>query len=282
MRHVPRLLALTAFAAACVVVYRDIVPALVHDWWTDGNYSHGFAIVPLAGFFALQRRDELSGAMRRPSAAGILLVLAAMVMLAAGVLGAELFLSRVSLIVLVAGAILFLYGAEHLRLLAGSLAFLLLMVPIPTILFNQIAFPLQLLASRSAEFALSIAGVPALREGNVILLPHTALEIVDACSGLRSLVSLLVLAIVYGYFMHRSPMARLALALAVVPIAIVANAVRIAGTGIAAARWGTGAAEGFFHGFSGWLLFMSAFVLLVAFSAALQRMPRWFSRSGRS
>ena len=143
------------------------------------------------------------------------------------------------------------------------------MIPVPAIIFNQIAFPLQILASRFGELALTLAGVPVLREGNVIVLSNTTLEVAEACSGIRSLVSLLTLAIVYGYVMDRRAWARVTLALASIPVAIVTNGMRVAGTGIAAHYVGPQAAEGFFHEFSGWLVFVVAFILLFAVQRAI-------------
>jgi exosortase len=142
------------------------------------------------------------------------------------------------------------------------LAFLLLMIPVPAILFNQIAFPLQLFASEFGTAAMQAYAVPVLREGNVIVLANTTLEVAEACSGIRSLVSLLTLGIVYGYFADSRTSVRVAIALATIPIAIVANGLRVAGTGILASNYGPQAAEGFFHTFSGWLIFVVAFVLL--------------------
>ena len=143
------------------------------------------------------------------------------------------------------------------------------MVPIPAIVFNQIAFPLQLLASKGAEITLSALAIPVLREGNVIVLANTSLEVAEACSGIRSLISLVTLAIVFGYFSDTRVWARIVLALAAVPVAVAANAVRVAGTGIAAHYYGSAAAEGFFHSFSGWMLFVVAFVMLFAIQKAL-------------
>ena len=183
-------------------------------------------------------------------------------MLVAGQLGAELFLTRVSLIGVLAGAVLFLYGWEHLRIAWFPLAFLILMIPIPAIIFNQIAFPLQLLASRFGETVLQLFDIPVLREGNVITLANTQLEVAEACSGIRSLISLLTLGIVYGYFTDKRPPVRVLLALATIPVAIVANGLRVAGTGIAAYRYGQEAAQGFFHEFSGWVVFVVSLALM--------------------
>src|ERR1700730_56955 len=188
-----------AFASAAFL-YRHVVVKLVHDWATDGNYSHGFLIVPISLYLAWERREALARAPRAPSIVGLGIVLASLAVLTAGVLGAELFLTRISLIGVLGGTVLFTLGWRHLKMLAFPIVFLLLMVPLPAIIFNQVAFPLQLLASRGAEFALRLLGIPVLREGNVINLASITLEVDEACSGIRSLVSLFTLALVYGYF----------------------------------------------------------------------------------
>jgi exosortase len=249
-------------AGSFAFLYRDVITKLVHDWSIDDNYSHGFLIVPIALYFAWERRKRFQAAAPRPAYAGLALVIASLCTLIAGVLGSELFLTRVSLLGVCAGALWYLYGFAHVRIMFFPLAILLLMIPIPAIIFNQIAFPLQLLASRFGEAALVIAGIPVLREGNVIELANTSLEVAEACSGIRSLISLLTLGIVYGYFMDPRLWVRYLLALAAVPVAIVANGVRVAGTGIAAHYYGVEAAHGFFHTFSGWLVFLVAFLML--------------------
>jgi len=156
------------------------------------------------------------------------------------------------------------------------------MIPLPEIVFNQIAFPLQLLASRLGEAVIAGAGIPVLREGNVLQLPSKALEVVEACSGIRSLVSLLMLGIVLGYFTESRLWARTAIALAAVPIAIVANAARVAGTGLTAEWVSPAAAEGFFHSFSGWLMFVVAFIGLLAVQRLIAWVPRIPARPRRA
>jgi exosortase len=261
--------ALAIVAAAVLVVYGSVILSLVHQWASDENYSHGFLIVPFAVYFAWRDRDALAALPVRPSATGLVVALVSLLLLIAGQLGAELFLMRVSLIGVTAGAVLFLYGRAHLRRLAFPLALLVLMVPLPAVLFNQIAFPLQLLASRAGEAVLSGAGVPVLREGNVLVLPSISLEVAEACSGIRSLVSLLSLAVLLGKFAEPRRGARLALVLLAVPIAIAANAARVAGTGLAAEWIGPRAAQGFFHEFSGWVMFVIACALLLGAHRAL-------------
>jgi exosortase len=233
------------------------------------NYSHGFFVVPLVLYFIWERRASLKAASLAPSLAGAFVVALSLCVLLAGLLGAELFLTRISLIGVLAGTVLYVWGRHHLRILAFPLAFLLLMIPLPAIIFNQIAFPLQLLASRAGELVIGLAGIPVVREGNVLQLPSRTLEVAEACSGIRSLVSLIMLAIVLGHFTERRISRRLLLALAAVPIAIIANAARVAGTGLMSELVSPAAAEGFLHTFSGWLLFVVAFIGLLAVQRAL-------------
>jgi exosortase len=257
-------------AVTFLVLYWPVLRKLVHDWATDDNYSHGFLIVPLAAFFGWQQRARLIATPLQPRWTGLLIVGASIAVLLTGLLGAELFLSRISMLGVLAGGIVFVLGWRHLSVLMFPLAFLLLMIPIPAIIFNQIAFPLQLLASRVGQAALVALNIPVLREGNLIVLANTTLEVAEACSGIRSLVSLLTLGIVYGYLIDRRPVVRVLLAAATIPVAIVTNGLRVAGTGIAAHYYGRGAAEGFFHTFSGWLVFVAAFGLLFAIANAIR------------
>jgi len=266
-------------AVACVLtgaivwMYGGIVSSLARQWASDDNYSHGFFVIPLALYFCWERRDALKSARRQPTILGLILIAVSLAVLLAGLLGAELFLTRISLIGVIAGVVLFVWGWQHFRTLAFPLVFLLLMIPLPTIVFNQIAFPLQLLASRAGETVINLAGIPVLREGNVLQLPSRTLEVAEACSGIRSLVSLIMLAIVLGHFTERRTGRRILITLAAIPIAILANAARVAGTGLASELISPAAAEGFLHTFSGWLLFVVAFIGLVAVQRALAGMP---------
>ena len=262
-------------AAAPVVIavawlYADVIPALVRQWAADPDYSHGFFVVPLAAFFVWERRAALAVLPRRPHAAGLAVLLVSLGVFTAGRYGSELFLTRVSMVGVLAGLILFLAGWAHLKTLALPTAFLLFMIPLPAIVFNQVAFPLQLLASRLGALVISATGVPVLREGNVLLLPGRTLEVAEACSGIRSLLSLLMLAIVLGYFTERRTGPRAAIAIAAVPIAVIANAVRVAGTGLASYWISPAAAEGFFHSFSGWLMFVVSLAGLLAVHRGLE------------
>jgi exosortase len=243
-------------------LYFSILGRLAQQWTHDPNFSHGFFVPAFSLFVLWQERGRLSALPVKPSWTGLPIVLLALCVLVLGNLGAELFLSRTSLLVLIAGLVIFFLGWQYFRAVLFPWAFLLLMIPIPSILFNQITFPLQLLASKVASDVLPLAGVPVLREGNVIGLPLMQLEVAEACSGIRSLLSLATLTIIYGYLMETRIWIRVLLALASVPIAVAANSFRIVGTGLLVQYWDPEKAEGFFHLFSGWLIFVLSLAML--------------------
>ncbi len=253
-------------------LYASVLRHLVWQWAHDPNYSHGF-FVPLFSLFVIwSEREKLRKLPIEPSWSGLLVLSFGLLVLAAGILGAELFLSRISLLVTIAGLVVISYGWNHLRAIFFPWVFLLFMIPIPTIVLNQITFPLQLLASKVAALTLPLTGVPVLREGNIIQLPAMALEVAEACSGIRSLMSLATLAIIYGYLLEPRTSIRVILALASVPIAVLANSFRIFGTGLLVQYWDPEKAEGFFHTFSGWLIFVVSLAMLFLLHRALQWM----------
>jgi exosortase len=251
------------------LLYAPILGRLMQQWWSDPNFSHGFFVPAFAAFVVWQDRSRLAAIRAVPSTWGLVAILLALCTLILGVFGAELFLSRVSLLLLATGLILFFLGGEFLRAVLFPLLFLVLMIPIPAIVFSQITFPLQILASKLSATVLPFFGVPVFREGNVINLPAMPLEVAEACSGIRSLLSLTTLAIMYGYLMEKRVAIRVALAVASVPIAVAANGLRIVGTGLLVQYWDPEKAEGFFHAFSGWLIFVVSLLMLFALHQAL-------------
>jgi exosortase len=255
-------------------LYSDILLRLAAHWRRDPNFSHGFFVLVFSGFAIWRERRRLAALAVAPSWLGLEVKAGALAMIIVGVLGAELFLSRASLVVLLAGLALYFLGWGHFRALLFPWAFLFFMIPIPAILFNQIAFPLQLLASQFASSLISLLGVPVLREGNVIRLPSMALEVAEACSGIRSLMSLGALAIIYGYFLEAGILRRVLLVVAAVPIAVVANALRVMGTGLLGQYWSPEKAEGFFHTFSGWVIFLLSLGMLFLLHGAMRLVER--------
>ena len=277
------IVSIALIAAAVLVVFWQVFVRLIDAWIVDGNYSHGFLIIPIALYFVWERRERLAAATPRPTWFGLVVLAGGLATLLAGLWGSELFLSRIALLPVIAGIVLFVLGSQHLRILWFPIAFLFLMIPIPAIIFNQIAFPLQLLASRAGAWAISAAGIPVLREGNLLVLAHTTLEVAEACSGIRSLVSLITLGIVYGYFMDSRTWVRALIVASAVPVAIVANAARVAGTGMMAQWIGPEAADGFFHEFSGWIVFLFAFVMILLIQRLITKLaPKTFTSSGIS
>jgi exosortase len=256
-------------------LYFTILVNLGRQWATDPDFSHGFFVPLFSAFVIWQKREQLARISPRPSWFGLPIIAAALLTLIVGVLGAELFLSRSSLILLVAGLIVLFAGWRFFGAVFFAWAILFLMIPIPAVLYNQITLPLQFFASKFATSLLAFAGVPVLREGNVIQLPALSLEVVEACSGIRSLISLETLAIFVGYFWKAPVWERVVLALSAVPIAVFANALRIMVTGLLVQYWDPAKAEGFFHSFSGVVIFILSVGMLILLHRLTGLVVRW-------
>jgi exosortase len=298
-----------AIAVALAFVYFAVIVKLANDWWHDENYSHGLLIPFVIAFILWQERKHLSDTKRDPwtwiGAGGIALSL---FMLWAGTAGAELFVQRVSLVVMLVSVAIYFFGARIMQLLALPLFLFVLSIPIPQIIFNRVAFPLQLFASRCAVSAMWFLNIPVLRQGNVIeMMPRGATEpkrlaVVEACSGIRSLMTLITLAVIYAYFTKpkgsrtsvsdgpKSPnrisatfssltfWRSLILIVSAVPIAILTNAARVSGTGVLSHYYGTRVADGFFHSFSGWVVYIAAALLLFATAWAFDQIAPFFKK----
>ena len=293
---------IVALSCALAFAYATVLQKLGNDWWNDENYSHGLLIPVIIGYILWSQRERFTQTVRSSNPLfGVAAVGLALLALWAGTAGAELFIQRLSLVLMLAGVVVYFSGFRLLQLLVVPLFLLLLSIPIPSIIFNKIAFPLQLFASRCAVWSMGLFDIPVLRHGNVIeLMPLGAretkrLEVVEACSGIRSLMTLVTLAVVFAYFTHprddgsaggpnegrpsglvsriktygfwRSTI----LVLSAVPIAIFTNALRVSGTGVLAHYYGTQIADGFFHSFSGWVIYIVAFVMLFAVGILLDR-----------
>ena len=259
---VPPIWQLAVLGLLTLGLYSSTLFHLVLQWWRNPNFSHGFFVPLFSAFILWQHRELFVRLPARPSWSGLGLLAGAMCVLVVGQMGAELFLSRFSLLLALAGLIVLYFGWAFFRAALFPWAFLVLAIPIPAVIFNQITFPLQMLASRFAAAVLPLLGVPILRDGNIINLPSMALEVAEACSGIRSLMSLVTLAVIYGYLMEKRIWVRCLLVLAAVPIAVVANSVRIIGTGLLVQYWDPDKAEGYFHASWGWIIFVVSLILL--------------------
>lgn len=245
-----------------IVTYRSVIVKLVTDWYQNPDFSHGFLVPVFSCYVIWRNKRKILSVPSAPSWWGVPVVAFALLTLVAGTLGAELFLARTSLVVLVAGIVVTLSGIKRFKAVLFPWALLFLMIPIPGIIFNQITFPLQLLASKAASAILPLLGVPVLREGNVMSLPSMQLEVAEACSGIRSLMSLGTMSVIYGYLLEPGIGRRIVLVLASIPIAVAANAARVVGTGLCVQFWDPEKALGFFHEFSGWAIFVVSLLLL--------------------
>jgi len=245
------------------VTFLDVIIGLGEEWLNDDSMSHGFFVPAVAGYVAWQERHRWLGIELRPNLWGLLLVAWGGFQLVAGTLGAEMFIARTALVVSLVGILLCLGGAGLVRALAFPLFLLLFMIRIPNIIYNQITFPLQLFASQVAEHTLSLLNIPVLREGNILHLASGPLSVVEACSGIRSLLSLSFLSIVYAYLFGEKVWMRGVLLVLTVPIAVATNAFRVTITGLLS-NYKRELAEGFLHTAEGWLIFVMATLLLVA------------------
>ncbi len=258
------------FGLLTMACYAPVLTALVRQWGADPDMGHGFFVPVIAGYIVWQKRNELLAIKPQPNWWGLAVVILGGVQLIIGTLGVELFLTRTSLVIVLIGAVWLLGGDSMLKKLAFPLFLLFFMVPIDAVIYNQITFPLQLLASRLADGALTLISVPVLREGNILELPNQRLSVVEACSGIRSLLSLTFLSLVYGYFFEKKTWIRVVLFFATVPIAIVANSSRVTITGVLT-QVKPEAAEGFFHEAEGWVIFMVALGILILFHQLIAR-----------
>ena len=252
-------------------LYAHIGFKLIYDWAVVPDFSHGFLIPFFIGYLLWDKRERIAATPLRPGWAGLIPLVLALLTLLIGVFGADLFLSRISFVLLATGLVWTFAGAGMVKVLRLPLAGMLLAIPLPAILLNQLTLPLQFLASAVASTLLPLGNVPVVREGNIIQLPSMQLEVAEACSGIRSLMSLFTCAVIYGYFVERSNTRRSILILASLPIAVAANAFRIVGTGLCVQYWNPQKALGFFHEFSGWLMFVLSLVCLSIIHKTLQR-----------
>jgi exosortase len=260
---------------AVVLLYFPVLRVLVQQWWDDPNYSHGFLVPVFCAYVLWERRRELSELAPRPTSAGLVVLLGSIAVLFLGSLGAELFLARVSLLGVIVGLLLFLHGWPIVKRMAFPLAALLLMIPIPGVIYYQLVFPLQLFASKLAAAALQASHImPVFREGNILVLPSSRLEVAEACSGIRSLMSLLTIAIIYGYLSENRTWLRWLLCLLIVPIAVLSNSARVIFAAIGSEYIGMSAVEGTSHFLSGIFLFLVAIMMLMACHSLLRVMLR--------
>jgi exosortase len=267
------------FGCLLILCYAPILYRMGVQWATDENMGHGFFVPVIAGFIAWQRRHTVAAIPRKPNGWGLFLVIFAALEGLAGTLGAELFTARMAFVIALVGVILYVGGTRWVRALAFPLLLLPFMVPIPAIIYAQLTLKLQMLASQLGEIMISAMGIPVLRQGNTLILPSQTLDIAEACSGIRSLMSLAFLSLVYAYFADKRVWMRWALLLATIPIAIGANGVRVAVTGLLS-EINTQLAQGAYHEAEGYIVFVVAMAALIVTHKVISWIAKKKSETG--
>jgi exosortase len=261
------------FFGLLVILFLPVLSTMVKEWATLDEMGHGFFVPIVAGYIIWNDRERILSQPVRPCWPAAILLLWGFFQMILGFLGADFFVARTAFLIALVGAIWTLAGTAVLRTLLFPLFILLFMIRIPLFIYQQLTFPLQIFASKLATWGLQALGIPVLRDGNVLELPSQRLQVVEACSGIRSLLSLTFLSLAYAYFFDRRAWMRPALFVCSIPIAIAANSVRVTITGILS-EYNPNLAEGFFHSFEGWLLFMVALVSLIAAHRLICRFKR--------
>jgi exosortase len=260
-----------------LTLFGQTITEMIRDWSVNDNYSHGFLIPLIAAYMIWQKKEQLSHMCAKPSNIGLLVIISGMCMFIVGNIGAELFITRTAIVVTGIGLCIHSFGTRISMAIFVPLIYLMFMIPLPAIIWNKIAFPLQLMAAKLAMHCVQFIGIPLLREGNVLHLPNTTLEVVDACSGLRSLTSLLALSAAFAYILKISHAGKWILFLSAIPIAILVNILRLTATALLATYAGPETAQGFLHEMSGIIVFIVAFILLRALYGAIRKIEYSFT-----
>lgn len=255
-------LQIALISIAFFALYSHTAINLVRDWSGNPNFSHGFLVPFITGFMIWQKKHLLPLDNISPSFFGLPVIVLGMAMHVAGNVGAELFVMRASLVVTLIGLSLYLLGGRFTKEIYVPILYLIIMIPIPAILWNKLAFPLQGFAARLTADVVATIGIPIFREGNVLHLANTSLEVVDACSGIRSLTSLLALSGAFSYISNLTVGGKWLLFLSAVPIAVAVNIIRLTATAVMARYIGPEAAQGFLHDMSGIVVFVAAFMMV--------------------
>ncbi len=256
-------------------LYYQIIFYMAKVWYNDSNYSHGFLIPFISAYIIWKNKEKIFTIRIKPDNLGLLILSIGLVIYILGITGAEFFTMRFSMIPVILGIVYCLCGREMTKNVLIPVGFLVCMIPIPAIVFNIVAFPLKLFAANIATNVIQFLNIPVIREGNIIHLTGISMEVADACSGIRSLMSMIALGVAYAYLFQDSMLTRTILVLFIVPITIIANVARVTGTGILSHYVGPSAASGFFHEFAGILVFLAAFAMFILVGTIVKMLEKY-------
>ena len=259
-------------SASVVIMYAPVLSSMARQWWDDPNYSHGLLVPIFVAYILWRERTGWRTVPLRASDYGLPIMLLALGLLILGILGAELFTARVSLIILISGIIVFLAGWQMLRSIAFPIGYLFFMIPLPALIYYQLTFPMQLWASRLGAYGLVTLGVHTVRQGNLLILPNATLEVVEACSGVRSLLSLVAAVVAYGYLAEPRTWKRCLLVVLAIPVVILSNGIRLVATGVLSFVYGPEVDSGPVHAVLGLAIFVVAFLSILLIHSLLRHL----------
>ncbi len=254
-----------------LVVYLPALIDLVENWWHDDNYSHGFLVPLVSAGLVWSKREQLARIPHRIDRLGLLVVLAGAVLFVLANGMAEYFTLRFSFVLTLFGMTWYLFGRQFVRTIWFAFFFLLFMIPIPYVIYYAIAFPMQTLATKITVWGLNVIGMAAVRQGNIIHITGHSLEVAEACSGIRSLVSLVALGALYAYVTQKRFIGQVIVFVSTVPVAIVGNVVRVFVTSVLVATGTEAVTQEPLHSIMGLLVFVVAFILLSIISIIVRK-----------
>jgi exosortase D (VPLPA-CTERM-specific) len=256
-----------------LLFYWGTIQSLINLWMTDGDYSYAFLIPLITGYIIWEKRKQIASTPLGTNWMGGIFFLVFLMISLYGILGSSPSAVRPAIPLMILSITLFCFGTAVFRVLAFPLGVLIFMIPLPTTVQAMIGVPLKLIASKLGVLMMQLFGISVFIEGNVIDLGVTQLQVADACSGLRYILPLFAMGVLFAYFFEKVRWRQLVLVLTTIPIAIIANGFRVGMTGILVSFYGNSAAEGLFHDFSGWLVFMLSFGLLFLLQLGLKAIP---------
>ena len=244
------------------VLFIPVYPSLVYTWLNNSNDSHGILVPLISAYLIWQKRDELQKTPVSVNGWGVVILCVSLISFILGVAGAVAVVSISMIVFSLIGLVIFNFGSAIFSLIKFPLFYLLFMIPVPVSIYGIVAFPLQLFATRVSELLLHLLSIPVYREGNMLYFAQTQLEVAEACSGLHSITAFIMLSFLFAYMMRTRYWPKIVIVSSAIPLAIIANLIRVTGTGFLAHFYGSKVARGFLHEFSGLAVFAFGFVLL--------------------